>query len=165
MAARTNSQFLFASLTEFISVWGQGVEASLNLTTSAGMAQVNLNCTLGHPGAPFSFPPFPFPSPLVLLLPFLADRDIGDLRKRTRTASELPATRQPGHLLLQFLLQCLLQCWSQNLFQYQPQDLFQYWLQHLFQNWPQNQFQCWRQNLLQSSFQCKLQWLLQFILQ
>ena len=63
MAARTNSQFLFASLTEFISVWGQGGEASLNLTTSAGMANVKLNCTLGHPGAQYSFPPTSFPSP------------------------------------------------------------------------------------------------------
>ena len=61
--ARTNSQFLFASLTEFISVWGQGGEASLNLTTSAGSVNVQLNCTLGHPGAPYFFPPSSFPSP------------------------------------------------------------------------------------------------------
>ena len=65
MAARTNSQFLYASLFEFISVWTQGGEASLNLTTSAGFTNVQLNCTLGHPGAPHSFPPSssPFPAP------------------------------------------------------------------------------------------------------
>ena len=59
----TNSHFLFVSLTEFISVWGQGGEASLNLTTSAGLVNVQLNCTLGHPGAPYFFPPSSFPSP------------------------------------------------------------------------------------------------------
>ena len=65
MAARTNSQFLYASLFEFIAVWTQGGEASLNLTTSAGFTNVQLNCTLGHPGAPHYFPPSssPFPAP------------------------------------------------------------------------------------------------------
>ena len=63
MAARTNSQFLCASLTEFIAVWAQGGEASLNLTTRSGITNVQLNCTLGHPGAPYSFPPSSFPSP------------------------------------------------------------------------------------------------------
>ena len=63
MAARTNSQFLFASLTEFISVWAQNGEASLTLKTSAGITNVQLNCTLGHPGAPHSFPPSSFPPP------------------------------------------------------------------------------------------------------
>ena len=53
MAARTKSQF--------ISVCGQGGEASMNLTTSAGMANVHLNCTLGHPGTPSLL--FPLPSP------------------------------------------------------------------------------------------------------
>ena len=62
MAARSNSQFLSASLTEFISVWAQGGEASLNLTTRAGVTNVQLNCKLGHPDAPHSFPPSLFSS-------------------------------------------------------------------------------------------------------
>ena len=65
MATRTNSQFMMASLTEFISVWAVGGKASLSLTTSGGSATVAFNCTLGPPGAPHILPPLsaPFPPP------------------------------------------------------------------------------------------------------
>ena len=64
MATSTNSQFMVASLTEFISVWAVGGEASLSLTTSRGSATVAFNCTLGPPGAPHTLPPPSAPSPL-----------------------------------------------------------------------------------------------------
>ena len=63
MATRTNSQFVAASVTEFLSVWSLGGEASLNLTTRNGHAEVKFNCTLGHPCALHSLPPSPTPSP------------------------------------------------------------------------------------------------------
>ena len=63
MSTRTNSQFVAASVTEFLAVWSLGGEATLNLTTRNGHAQVNFNCTLGHPCAPHSLPPSPTPSP------------------------------------------------------------------------------------------------------
>ena len=50
-----------ASLTEFISVWATGGEASLNLATTNGVTTVGSNCTLGPPGAPHSLPPSPPP--------------------------------------------------------------------------------------------------------
>ena len=66
MSTGTNSQFLMASLTEFISVWATGGEASLNLATNNGVTNngvttVGFNCTLGPPGAPHSLPPSPPP--------------------------------------------------------------------------------------------------------
>ena len=54
-----NSQFLTASVNEFIQVWALGGNASLNLTTSNGQATVGFNCSLGLPGAPHSRPPSP----------------------------------------------------------------------------------------------------------
>ena len=64
MTSRSNSQFVVASVTEFLSVWALGGKAALNLTTSDGLATVGFNCTLGHPGAPHSIPAFsPPPSP------------------------------------------------------------------------------------------------------
>ena len=62
MASRTNSQFLAASLTEFLSVWSVGGDACLNLTTRNGLANVQFNCTLGHPGALHSLSPTPSPT-------------------------------------------------------------------------------------------------------
>ena len=64
MTTRSNSQFVVTSVTEFLSVWANGGEASLSLSTSGGFATVGFNCTLGHPGAPHSIPAFsPPPSP------------------------------------------------------------------------------------------------------
>ena len=63
MASRTNSQFMVASLTEFISVWAVSGKASLSLTTSGGSATVAFNCTLGPPGAPHTLLPPSAPSP------------------------------------------------------------------------------------------------------
>ena len=57
MSARLNSQFLYASVSEFIYVWALHGNSSLSLTTSNGQATVSFNCTLGHPGAPHSHPP------------------------------------------------------------------------------------------------------------
>ena len=50
-----------ACLTEFISVWATGGEASLNLATTNGDTTVGFNCTLGPPGAPHSLPHSPLP--------------------------------------------------------------------------------------------------------
>ena len=61
MVERSNSQFLAASVNEFMIFCSFGCEAVLNLTTSKGVTTVNLNCTLRNPGAPFSSPT---PSPL-----------------------------------------------------------------------------------------------------
>ena len=64
MTSRSNSQFVVASVTEFLSVWAHGGKASLNLSTSDGLTTVGFTCTLGHPGAPHSIPAFsPPPSP------------------------------------------------------------------------------------------------------
>ena len=62
MSSKSNSQFLGASFSEFINIWGLGGDASLNLTTSRGVTKVAFNCTLGHPGAPHSFSPPSAPS-------------------------------------------------------------------------------------------------------
>ena len=59
MATRSNSQFLAASVTEFVTVWALGGNASLNLSTSGGITTVGFNCTLGHPSAPHILPPPP----------------------------------------------------------------------------------------------------------
>ena len=66
MATRSNSQFLAASVTEFVTVWALGGNASLNLSTSGGITTVGFNCTLGHPSAPHILPPpqsLPSPPP------------------------------------------------------------------------------------------------------
>ena len=60
--SKSNSQFLGASVREFIHFWALGGEASLKLTTSGGEAKVEFNCTLGQPGAPHCLPPVPAPS-------------------------------------------------------------------------------------------------------
>ena len=57
MSSRSNSQFLMASVTEFISVWALRGEASLNFVTNNGVTPVAFNCHLGHPGAAHSLPP------------------------------------------------------------------------------------------------------------
>ena len=59
--SRTNSQFLGASVNEFIQIWALGGDATLNLTTSGGLTKVAFNCTLGEPSAPHSIPPSPAP--------------------------------------------------------------------------------------------------------
>ena len=52
--SRTNSQFLGASVNEFIQIWALGGNATLNLTTSGGLTKVAFNCTLGKPSDPHS---------------------------------------------------------------------------------------------------------------
>ena len=56
MSSRSNSQFVVASVQEFMNVWALGGEASLKLTSSGGAATVSFNCSLGHPGALHSVP-------------------------------------------------------------------------------------------------------------
>ena len=48
-----NTQFVTASLTEFISVWNHGGDASLNLTTSGSFIDISFNLLLGQLGTPF----------------------------------------------------------------------------------------------------------------
>ena len=62
MMTRTNSQFVAASLTEFLSVWSMAGEANLNLSTKGGNLDIQFSLSLGNPGAPFSpSPPAPPP--------------------------------------------------------------------------------------------------------
>ena len=62
MMSRTNSQFVAASLTEFLSVWSMNGEANLNLATKGGNLDIQFSLSLGNPGAPFSpSPPAPPP--------------------------------------------------------------------------------------------------------
>ena len=63
MSFRTNSQFLGASVNEFIQVWALGGDASLNLYTRSGLTTVAFDCTIGQPGAPHSHAPFSAPLP------------------------------------------------------------------------------------------------------
>ena len=56
MSRHLNSQFVIASVNEFINVWALGGSASLSLTTKDGQATVEFNCTLGNPGAPHCLP-------------------------------------------------------------------------------------------------------------
>ena len=59
---RKNSQFVAASLTEFLSVWSMAGEANLNLFTKGGNLDIQFSLSLGNPGAPFSpSPPAPPP--------------------------------------------------------------------------------------------------------
>ena len=57
-----NSQFVSASLAEFMAVWNQGGQASLNLSTNSGFIDISFNLRLGQPGAPFSNSPSSTPS-------------------------------------------------------------------------------------------------------
>ena len=105
----TNSQFLGASVDEFIQVWALGGNATLNLTTSGGLTKVAFNCTLGKPSDPHSIPPSP--APCTPLLPILTGHaTVGQLRER-KIANGLPATRQLGWRPLH---QCPLQCQLQS---------------------------------------------------
>ena len=63
MTRRSNSQFLGASDNEFFQIWALGGDASLNLSTHGGRANISFNCTIGQPGAPHSLPPFHAPTP------------------------------------------------------------------------------------------------------
>lgn len=94
MTTRMNSQFLTASVNEFISVWALQGNASLSLTTSNGEANVSFNCTLGHPSAPHSLPPFLPSSP-----PHCQPRHRGPSereRNRERAARHQAAMARPA---------------------------------------------------------------------
>ena len=108
----SNSQFLGATVNEFMQFWSLGAEATLNLTTSGGTVKVEFNCTLGQPGVP----PTPFLPHLELpLLPLLTDLVTVVRPQGRETALELPATRQLRlRQLIRFpqfqpLLLCLIQ--------------------------------------------------------
>ena len=60
---RVNSQFVIATLAEFVRVWDLGEDASLHLETTKGHATVAFNCKLGPPSAPHPIPTFPPPPP------------------------------------------------------------------------------------------------------
>ena len=77
-------------MSEFMKFWSLGGDATLNLTTSGGTVKVEFNCTLGQPGAPYSFPPSSAPP----FAPFLTDPATVVHPKGKETALELPATRQ-----------------------------------------------------------------------
>ena len=92
MSARTNSQFLAASVTEFISVWAVGGDASLNLTTKGGFTTIGFNCTIGHPGAPHSLPSPPSSAPS-FPPPLLAGLATVGKQRGTATSNVLPGAR------------------------------------------------------------------------
>ena len=100
--SRYNSQFLGATVHEFMQIWALNGDVTLNLTTSGGTVSLDFKCTLGQPGAHHSPPPSAPPSLHLLLLADPAT--VVRLRGR-KTASGLPATKQ---LMLRQLLQCLL---------------------------------------------------------
>ena len=60
---RVNSQFVIATLAEFVRVWDLGEDASLHLETTKGHATMAFNCKLGPPSAPHPNPTFPPPTP------------------------------------------------------------------------------------------------------
>ena len=55
--SRSNSQFLGATVHEFMQIWALNGDAILNLTTSGGTVNLDFKCSLGQPGAPHSPPP------------------------------------------------------------------------------------------------------------
>ena len=61
--SRSNSQFLGATVHEFMQIWALNGDATLNLTTSGGTVNLDFKCNLGQPGAPHSPPPSAPPSP------------------------------------------------------------------------------------------------------
>ena len=63
MNSRVNSQFVIATLAEFVRVWDLGEDASLHLETTKGHATMAFNCKLGPPTAPHPIPNFPPPPP------------------------------------------------------------------------------------------------------
>ena len=60
---RDNSQFVIATLSEFMRVWDLGEDASLHLETSKGHVTMAFSCKLGPPSAPHPIPTFPPPPP------------------------------------------------------------------------------------------------------
>ena len=95
---RSNSQFLGASVNEFIQIWALGGDASLNLSTHGGRATVSFNCTIGQPGAPHSLPPSHAPTPPPHPPPHRprhrgqAERDRNRLRAARHQAAQAEAT-------------------------------------------------------------------------
>ena len=121
MSTRTNSQFVAASVTEFLSVWSLGGEASLNLTTRGGLATIKFNCTLEHPSAHHSLPPSPPPSPTPAPPPHRPRH----LQRESATNSVLPATRKLGMMLWRQILLLLHQLLLQYIFTFPcNRDLF-----------------------------------------
>ena len=57
MNSRDNSQFVIATLAEFVRVWDLGEDASLHLETTKGHATMAFKCKLGPPTAPHPPPP------------------------------------------------------------------------------------------------------------
>ena len=100
MTTRTNSQFLGASVNEFIQIWALGGSASLNLSTNNGLTTVAFNCTIGHPGAPHSLHPSsaPFPTPTSPPHPprhrGQAERERNRVRAARHQAAQAKATAQ-----------------------------------------------------------------------
>ena len=62
MNSRVNSQFVIATLAEFVRVWDLGEDASLHLETTKGHATMAFTCKLGPPSAPHPNPTFPPPT-------------------------------------------------------------------------------------------------------
>ena len=91
--SRSNSQFLGASVNEFIHIWTLGGDASLNLTTSGGLTKVAFNCTLGQPDAPYSQPcPRPTPTSHQPRHRGPAERERNRLRAARHQAARVEAT-------------------------------------------------------------------------
>ena len=86
MMTGTNSQFVAASLTVFLSVWYMAGEANLNLSTKGGNLDIKFSLSLGNPGAPS----------LRLLQHLLLTRPATEvLLRRSVIGRELLAIKQP----------------------------------------------------------------------
>ena len=93
-----NTQFVTASLSEFISVWNHGGDASLNLTTSGSFIDISFNLLLGQLGTPFPNSPSSTP-PMVGRHRGPAqkerDRQRAARHQATKTGRPTPTTATP----------------------------------------------------------------------
>ena len=91
MDNRNNSNFVKASLAEFISVWSLGGEASLNLNTKDGKLNMSFNISLGNPG--ISIYPSPPTSSAKPRHRGPAEKERGRLRAACHQASKITAPK------------------------------------------------------------------------
>ena len=114
MVSRTNSQFLTASVTEFISVWAIGGDASLNLTTKGAFTTIIFNCTIGVPGAHHSKPPTPPSAPSSSASPASPPRPcwVGEEQATSCPSPGNKGCKSPRHVLHH--ISCWFSVWYSN---------------------------------------------------
>ena len=50
ISGNTEAGFVFATLVEFIHLWGSGKDATINIKCTEGQAKLSMECNLGNPG-------------------------------------------------------------------------------------------------------------------